>query len=197
MTALWRKASILKSTASAICLQPILSLPTSTSDSKEAFIVASFSGTAPHTVVVTTKGNVVCNCSGFWSSKICSHSLPVADKEQCLTEFSEKFCKNSVKAINVSTLPNTGINTDVSQKKGQHNKTRRCTSQGENPSHEEFPQVLDLSKMKLYAEVWENDNPFNVVFIFGKISKCASCGLSFAKSNRPVPHDIVFRHSER
>ena len=114
MTALWRKASILKSTASAICLQPILSLSTSTSDSKEAFIVASFSGTAPHTVAVTTKGNVVCNCSGFWSSKICSHSLPVADKEQCLTEFSEKFCKNSVKAINVSTLPNTGINTDVS-----------------------------------------------------------------------------------
>lgn len=156
----------MKSTASAICLQPTLSLSTSTSDSKEAFIGASFSGTAPHTVVVTTKGNVVCNCSGFWSSKICSHSLPVADKEQCLTEFLEKFCKNSVKAINVSTLANTGINRDVSLKKGQHNKIRRRTSQGENPSHEEFPQVLDLSKMKLYTEVWQNDNPLKCCINF-------------------------------
>ena len=197
ITALWRKASILKSTASAICPQPTLSLSESTSNSKKAFIVKTFSGTAPHTVVVTAKGNVVCNCSGFSSSKICSHSLAVADKEQCLMEFLEKFCKNSLKTINVSTLANTGINRDVSGKKGRHNKTRRRTGQGENPSREAFPEVLDLSKTKLYTEVWQNDNPFNVVLISGNISKCASCGLSFPKSNRPVPYDIVLRHSER
>lgn len=112
-------------------------------------------------------------------------------------EFFEKFGKNSVKTTNISTLANTGINRTVSGKKGQHNKTRHRTRQGENPLHEEFPQVLDLSKRKLYTEVWQNDNPFDVVLISGNISKCASCGLSFPKSNRPILYDIVLRHSER
>ena len=112
-------------------------------------------------------------------------------------EFFEKFGKNSVKTTNISTLANTGINRTVSGKKGQHNKTRHRTRQGENPLREEFPQVLDLSKRKLYTEVWQNDNPFDVVLISGNISKCASCGLSFPKSNRPIPYDIVLRHSER
>ena len=175
ISTLWRKASTLKSTASATCLQPTLSLSASTSDSKKAFIVTSFSGTAPHTVVVTAKGNVVCNCSGYSSSKICCHSLAVADKEHCLMEFLEKFGKNSVKTTNISTLANTGRNRTVSGKKGQHHKTRRRTCQGENPLCEEFPRVLDLLKTKLYTEVWQNDNPFDVVLISGNISKCASC----------------------
>ena len=112
-------------------------------------------------------------------------------------EFLETFSKNSVKTINVSTLANTGINREVSGKKDQHNKTRQRTGQGENPSREEFPQVLDLSKTKLYTEVWQNDNPFKVVLISGNISKCTLCGLSFPKSNRPIPYDIVLQHSKR
>lgn len=131
------------------------------------------------------------------TSKEQVYSLAVADKEHCLMEFFEKFGKNSVKTTNISTLANTGINRTASGKKGQHNKTRHCTRQGENPLHEEFPQVLDLSKRKLYTEVWQNDNPFDVVLISGNISKCASCGLSFPKSNRPIPYDIVLQHSER
>ena len=94
-------------------------------------------------------------------------------------------------------MSNTGINREVSGKKGQHNKTRQRTGQGENPSREEYPQVIDLSKTKLYTEVWQSDNPFNIVLISGNISKCTSCGLSFPKSNRPIPYDIVLRHSER
>lgn len=112
-------------------------------------------------------------------------------------EFLKKFRKNSVKTVNISTLANTGINRDVSGKKGQHNKTRRRTGQGENPLREEVPQVLDLSKTRLYTKVWHNDNPFNVVFISGNISKCASCGMSFPKSNWPIPYDFVLRQSER
>ena len=87
ITALWRKAAILKSTASAIYPQPSVSLSDTSSASKKIFMVASFVGTVPHTVSVTTKGNVVCNCAGFSSAKICSHSLAVADKEQCLMDF--------------------------------------------------------------------------------------------------------------
>lgn len=62
---------------------------------------------------------------------------------------------------------------------------------------EEFPQVLDLLKTKLYTKVWQNDNPFNVVLISSNISKCALCGLSFPKSNQPIPYDIVLQNSER
>ena len=62
---------------------------------------------------------------------------------------------------------------------------------------EEFPQFLDLTQTKLYKDIWQNDNPFSVVFISENISKCASCGLSFPKTNRPIPYDIVLRHPER
>lgn len=62
---------------------------------------------------------------------------------------------------------------------------------------EEFLEVLDLLKMKLYTEVWQNDNPFDVALISGNISKCALCGLSFPDSNQAIPYGIVLRHSER
>ena len=62
---------------------------------------------------------------------------------------------------------------------------------------EEFPQFLDLTQTKLYKDIWQNDNPFSVVFISENISNCASCGLSFPKTNRPIPYDIVLRHPER
>lgn len=96
--------------------------------------------------------NITCNCSGFSSSKICSHSLAIADKEQSLIKFLETFRMNFVKTANISTLANTGINRDVSGKKGQHNKTRRCTGQGENPSREEFRPLKIPSTLCLFPE---------------------------------------------
>ena len=198
ITALWRKAAILKSTASAIYPQPSVSLSDTSSSSNMICVVASFVGTVPQTVSITVKGNVVCNCPGFSSAKICSHSLGVANKEQCWMDFLSKFGRNSIKTTNLSTLENTGVNRDVLGKKGQRNKTRRQAGRIEsNPSREEFPQFLDLTQTKLYKDIWQNDNPFSVVFISGNISKCASCGLSFPKTNRPIPYDIVLRHPGR
>ena len=139
ITALWRKAAILKSTASAIYPQPSISLSDTWSSSNMIFMVASFVGTVPHTVSITTKGNVVCNCAGFSSAKISCHSLAVADKEQCLIDFLSKFGRNPIKTTNLSTLANTGVNRDVSGKKGQTNKTRWQAGRIEsNPSREEF-----------------------------------------------------------
>ncbi|CAH3114766.1 unnamed protein product [Pocillopora meandrina] len=109
------------------------------------FMVASFVGTVSHTVSITTKGNVV-----------------FADKEQCLIDFLSKFGRNPIETTNLSTLANTGVNRDVSGKKGQTNKTRRQAGRIER-----------------------------------NISKCASRGLSFPKTNRPIPYDIVLRHPER
>ncbi|KAK2551668.1 hypothetical protein P5673_027454 [Acropora cervicornis] len=100
------------------------------------------------------------------SAKICSHFLAVADKERCLMEFLSKLGRNSIKTTNLCTLANTGINRDVSGKKGQfvinaqqprpcpaqktqqdtiqRNNTRRQAGQIEsNSSREECPQFLD------------------------------------------------------
>ena len=91
----------------------------------------------------------------------------------------------------MSTLAKTGVNTSASGKKRQINKTSCRPDRGE-VSSEEFLPHIDLSKTKLYTEVWQNDNPFSVVFISGNIlSKWASCGLSFPKATRPVPYDLV------
>ena len=96
-------------------------------------------GTVRHTVSITTKGNVVCKCAGFSSAKISCHSLAVADKEQCLIDFLSKFGRNPIKTTNLSTLANTGVNRDVSGKKGQTNKRRWQAGRIEsNPSREEF-----------------------------------------------------------
>ena len=139
ITALWRKAAILKSTASEIYPQLSISLSDTSSSSNMIFMVASFLGTVPHTVSITTQGYVVCNCAGFSSAKISCHSLAVVDKEQFLIDFPSKFGRNPIKTTNLSTLANTGVNRDVSGKKGQTNKRRWQAGRIEsNPSREEF-----------------------------------------------------------
>ena len=94
--------------------------------SDNAYMVKSWRGEKPHYVVVKPEGAVMCDssCPQWRGSRLCSHIIAVAEKENSLSQLLTKFTK-SKREMNLSQLVITPKQKNAAGSKSVQPKRKR------------------------------------------------------------------------
>ena len=114
---IWTKAASLLQDNSAITHTP--------GSDKRARAVLSHRSENPHIVRPKSDGQFVCdsNCPQWSSSKICSHTVAVAEKNNCLQNFINWYIR-SAPQVNITNLAMAGMPSGRGKKKNQVQRKR-------------------------------------------------------------------------
>ena len=92
----------------------------------EAFMVESETMVKPHYVTVAKNGKVTCNdCPGWNAYKICSHSLPVAEKNFRTADYLKWLRTKGPQQMNLTSLITSDSNKGVGKKGSKTSTARR------------------------------------------------------------------------
>ena len=124
---MWEKATKLLAMDNCITAAP--------GDDKRARMVSSFSSKTPHFVSSRTKSQYVCDsaCVQWNSSKICSHTLAVAETNGELKDFLQWYSTSRV-SPNITNLAMEGLPKGRAGQKGGRAKRKRTRSDAK-PEH--------------------------------------------------------------
>ncbi len=119
----WKKAEKLLNTAGSLCKAPGM---------LDSMYVASATGSRPHVVSKTKKGNLACDdaCMAWKSQTFCSHVLAVAEEKRCLSEFLSSYRRAKVTG-NYTAAATHDQSKSVGKKPG--------SSKRKGPVHSEKP----------------------------------------------------------
>lgn len=151
---------------------------------------------------VETKKGKISNCKNCKSFRdtggLCPHVLVVAEKQGTLQVFIDSYKKSSNK---LGKMIKANLPKQLGGKPQQQKKPRRG---GNNISQEPIQLEIDTSdlispKPARYTEYYQNDEPFQVVFIqdHKNAVKCVGCSNDFPKKMPIAPYDIALAHEER
>ena len=103
-----------------------------------------------YTVTVANSCKIICSCKGYHTVHICSHTIAVAEKEQCLRE-SIQHAKNDAKKGKgkgkQSTSGGTGRKGSVARKSRTYDSGNCGVVQAQQP---------------VFTEIWHNNNPLKI-----------------------------------
>lgn len=159
----------------------------------EAFFVESTSGgpSKPNYVVMKPTGGVVCDCEKFKETRLCSHSIAVSERNRKLTRHLQWFRKGEQQP-NLSVVAARGAPSISGQKPG----AKRPRSRNRNPSSRNDSIAIDDTPRVEKSKIWQNDNPFQLMFITPNQKKCITCKKAFNKGGN-APFNLCLSHKER
>ena len=89
----------------------------------KGFLVASDTGATPYFVAVKKNGVCICQCEGFKTASLCSHSLAVADHVAKLHKYCSWF--HSCGGPNITAAVSTSTSKNAGKKHGQKSRIQR------------------------------------------------------------------------
>ena len=140
-----------------------------------------------YSVSISKNNNVVCTCRGFRFSRVCSHSVAVAEKSKVLEDHIKRAKISSRSAITYPTNPGG------SGRKGKASRRNRSYSAPSNDkeSNDDRP----------FTKVWHNNEPLiicEVDTIPKDKNNCVQYGNEFPRGTLAIiPFDIAVSHGER
>ena len=154
------------------------------------YLVASDRG-RHYNVKVKHGTKVVCSSKGFKYSKLCSHSVAVAEKKRILRNLID-----NIKVGNRTQLTFPLKKSGSGRKGGKQRYTMDKHSKSQ-PSSIAHPKENNGSP---FSEVWHNNKPLVLCLIhtLPKGSLCYQCGVEFPSGSLLAePFDIALKHEER
>ena len=151
--------------------------------------------------IVTVEDDVVrrCACDMYKkTSTVCAHMLVAAQKLKCLTQmFSWLEGKGRSSSSCMSKAQqNSGQKPGHKSRKGKNNRPLTPIVDEEDS--------LDQPSVYKYTEFYQNDEPFQVVFMkdYKRAQQCEGCMNMFCRINfiKPIiaiPFDLIILHKER
>lgn len=148
----------------------------------EGFLVASDSEATPYFVAVKENGACICQCRGFKSASLCSHSLAVADHtiqlDQFLSWFHSRGGPNITAAASATAPANTG------KKPGQKSRVRKTRNRGTSRNDDSY---VDRRPYIESASV-ENEQRYHFKWLDKTTARvCYGCGGKLRSTDSPVP----------
>ena len=160
----------------------------------KGFLVSSDTEAAPYFVAVKENGACICQCKGFKTASLCSHSLAVADHvlklDQYLSWFHSRGGPNITAAASTSAPKNTG------KKPGQKSRVRQrrtSTSTRNDDSYADrrpYVETASPQSEQRYNFKWLDKTTARV---------CYGCGGKLRSSDSsvpPPPFDVVVTTKE-
>ena len=155
---------------------------------KKIYLAAGKTHAETYCVTVSTTSLVKCSCKGFRYSRLCSHSVAVAEKERILKIHIGKF-KNFRSRASIK-YP---IKADSTGRKRGQKRRERTYPSSTNKSVKQWQHP--------FTEIWHNNEPFMIAElkdILIERSLSAYCPKKFLCSPLAiVPFDIVVAQRER
>lgn len=148
----------------------------------EGFLVASDSEPTPYFVATKGNGSCICQCKGFKSASLCSHSIAVADHttqlDQFLSWFHSRGGPNITAAASATAPENTG------KKPGQRSRVRQTRKSGasrnDNLYVDRRPYVESPSV--------QNEQRYHLKWLDQTTARvCYGCGGKLRSSDLSVP----------
>lgn len=158
----------------------------------EAFFVESTSGgpSKPNYVVMKPTGGVVCDCEKFQETSLCSHSIAVSKQNGKLAQHLPWF-KEAEQQLNLSVVATRGAPSSIGHKPG----AKRPRSRNRNPTSRNNSIAIDDSPRVERTTIWQNENPFQLMFITPNQGKCITCKKTFNKGSN-TPFNLCLSHKE-
>ena len=210
---MWTKASKLLTTTGAIMKAPGLD--------PKAHTVLSSSGNPPHLVTLRKNGQYICDktCGNWNSTRVCSHTLAVAEVNGDLSDFVSWLVK-SKKQPSLTKPLITGMPDGRGNKGGKSSQRKKKTvppkmrtpitsllpmvhvqaSRDESVQYSVGPSSIPTCPPPLVHFSPQSTSPslsepFILCFVIGNISVCYGCRQKYPKPASP-PHDICVKHKE-
>ena len=181
-----QKALKILNSSNAIVEVPSMEAETS---AKRYFIAGK--GLQPNSVKVTSQKKVICSCPAFKYTKICSHSVAVAERHKILSHLLANVkisCRSSL------TYPESAAGIG---RKGEQRRRKRKYQDSSDVSSQQKRRSLGQP----ITEIWHNNEPFFVTFVDkvpAEKSYCGQCKQGFPRGILAcIPFDIVLKHQER
>ena len=203
----WTKASKLLTTTGSIMKAPGID--------PKAHTVLSSSGNPPHLVTLRKNGQYDCDktCGNWNSTRVCSHTLAVAEVNGDLSVFVSWFVK-SKKKPSLTNLVVTGMPDGRGKKGGRSAQRKKKTvppktrtsiapllqanedvgiqyATGASSIPTCHPPLVHFSPQSTSS----SSEPFVLCFVTGNISVGYGCRQKYPKPSSP-PNDICVRHKE-
>lgn len=182
----WLKASELVQKQNSIC-------PAPGTHQHEAFFVESTTGgpTKPNYVVMKPTGAVVCDCEKFKETRLRSHAIAVSERSGRLVQHFQWFNK-AEQQPNLSAVAARGAPSISGQKPG----TKRPRQRNKYPTSRNDTITIQETPRAETRKIWQNDNPFQLMFITSSQKKCITCKKAFNKGGN-APVNLCLSHKER
>ena len=136
----------------------------------KGFLVASDTG-ATYFVALKKNGVCICQCKGFKTASLCSHSLAVADHVAKLHEYLSWF--HSRGGPNITAAASTSAPKNAGKRPGQKSRIRRT---GANASSRNDDSHADRRPYVETASV-ENEQPYHLKWLEKTTARvCYGCG---------------------
>lgn len=153
-----------------------------TSNGSQSFSVTSKSGKRPNYVVMDG-GKVECECPHWKATKICSHALAVAEKEDDISSYLTWYGKQKLtKKRNLTSAANLNVKMSTLGKKGKRPKRQRSKKP---PS----ASIVENTTTRKYKLKWLKDT---------KAYKCYGCNSAIRIPGEipDPPNDVIASTSE-
>ena len=132
-----------------------------------------------------------CNCEKFKETRLCSHSIAVSERNGKLAQHLQWF-KKAEQQPNLSVVATRGAPRSSGHKPG----AKRPRSRNRNPSSRNDSIAIDDSPRVEKIKIWQNENPFQLMFITPNQKKCITCKKEFNKESN-APFNLCLSHKER
>ena len=155
-------------------------------DGSRSFSVASQSGKRPNYVLMDDGGKVECECPHWKATKICSHALAVAEKEDEIASYLTWYAKlKCAKKRNLTSAANLNVKKSTLGNKGKRPKRKRS---GQPPSAT-LSRKKKSSTTRKYKLKWLKDT---------KAFKCYGCNsaIRFPGEIPDPPNDLIASTNE-
>lgn len=160
----------------------------------KGFLVASDTEATPYFVAVKENGVCICQCKGFKTASLCSHSLAVADHVAKLDQYLSWF--HSSGGPNITAAASTSAPKNAGKKPGQKPRIRQATTSTSSRNNDSYAdrrpyvETASAGNEQRYHFKWLDNTTARV---------CYGCGGRLRPSDSsvpPPPFDVVVSTKE-